>query len=358
MKLLYIADCKRRRDIGVYHKIMDQLEGFRYYGIDARLVGVSNDKKSKWRNICIKQDIDVLYIRYPMSDFSFICFLRKFKKERSLRKIIIELPTYPYEGEERLDNIISILKDRIFRKFLRFYVDRIVTFSLHPLIFGIKTIRSVNGLDFSQITIKKCDDKLQKSIDLIAVATMKMWHGYERIIEGLNIYYSNGGKHDIRLHLVGIGPEINKYKKLTKQYHLENYIVFHGQKEGRELDAVYDICDIGLVGFGYHRTGISLLSSIKTREYVAKGLPMVIAGRVDVLPAEKYDFVLEEPADETPINIEEMIKWYGNLVEKCCSKELLTREIRRVSLKKCDSKIVMKKLCRFLYGRNYEAGNL
>ena len=63
-------------------------------------------------------------------------------------RTVIEIPTYPYEAEGRTSlrgRVIQVL-DKIFRKKLKKYVDRIVTYSDDKMIFGIKTINTINGI--------------------------------------------------------------------------------------------------------------------------------------------------------------------------------------------------------------------
>lgn len=362
MKILYLAVFDRKRDIGVYHKIKDQLKGFGSNGIEARLVNISQSVSRVtflnhdlitvyygWENIRIDNDIEALYIRYNKSSFGMINFLRKFKAKRSDRKIIIELPTYPYDGESNKEEFLIDLEDKVCRRLLKRYVDRLVTYSTDREIFGIRTIRTINGINFDDVALREVQGSSDE-INMIAVASMKPWHGYERIIVGIKNYYHSGGRRKICLHLVGSGPEVPMYKQLVKQYGLEEQIKFYGVKEGEALQSLYNRCDVGLVGFGYYKTGIHLLSAIKTREYAAMGLPMVIAGRIDIFPASKYQFILEEAENGEPVNIERLIHWYDELYgADGLKKQEVAEMIRAIALKKCDSKITMKAISRYFY---------
>lgn len=118
-------------------------------------------------------------------------------------KIIIEIPTYPYKFEfiEKAKILLRkktcafakflmvILQDSIIKNFSVNYIDRIVTYSNDKLIWNTKTINISNAIDTSVISKKRVDCKSNFSnINLIAVSTLNHWHGYDRLIKGLEDY--------------------------------------------------------------------------------------------------------------------------------------------------------------------------
>lgn len=364
MKMLYIAAFNRRRDIGVYKKIMDQLKTFQQMGIEAKLVHLKQEATScfngklvclrqYWEDIQLNIDVDALYIRYVKSSYSFIRFLQRAKKINPKMKILIEIPTYPYEKEETKREWIITANDRIFRKIIRKYVDRIITFSDDRTIFNIKTIRAINGLNFSEITPRKILNDDNNRINVIAVASMKNWHGYDRMLEGLGQYYQKGGQREVNLYLVGDGPEIKNYRLLAKKYHITKHVLFCGNKEGEALDAIYDICDIGIVALGCHRKDLTRLSAIKSREYAAKGLPMMVSGYIDVFPADENDFIYTLPEDDSMVDIERLINWYDSIYGyNVKNKEAVAQRIRDIGFKRCDSTVALKPIYNFLMRKN------
>lgn len=112
-------------------------------------------------------------------------------------------------------------------------------------------------------------------IRLLAVATFQNYHGYERVIKGLAQYYDESAERKIELYLVGNGEEAIKYKKMVKQYDLEKSVQLCGRKTGSELDHIYDHMDMALGSFGMYKEKIYKSSSLKVREYLAKGMPVV-----------------------------------------------------------------------------------
>lgn len=76
------------------------------------------------------------------------------------------------------------------------------------------------------------------------------------------------------------------------------------------------------------------MKALKNREYCAKGLPMIFSE--NDLDFENANFVYKAPADESLIDINDVINWYGNL-------KVSSHEIREFS-KKFSWDIQMKKV--------------
>ena len=97
------------------------------------------------------QNYDFIYMRRPpYINPNFLRMLKKIKMEKPSIKIIMELPSYPYDKE--ISNLIHypiLLKDRLARRHLHKYVDRIATLNDDKEIFGIQTIKIKNGYDFA-----------------------------------------------------------------------------------------------------------------------------------------------------------------------------------------------------------------
>ena len=171
---------------------------------------------------------DACYIRYDFSDASFIKMLRCFRP--LCKKIILELPTYPYELENSIGilNKIEMQLDFYYRNRLHKYIDFIVTFyEGYKELFGIPVEVIPNGFDFSTMNLVH-SELPENAIHIIAVSSMREWHGYERIIRGLQNYYTMDDKENFVLHLVGNGRECGKYKELVERYNLQDHVIMEG----------------------------------------------------------------------------------------------------------------------------------
>lgn len=101
----------------------------------------------------------------------------------------MEIPTYPYD-QEFIDQKLNLCIDKIFRHDLCKQLNAIVTFSNDTVIFGQRTIRISNGIDFSSIPLRQQIHTMENELHLIGVAEIHFWHGFDRIINGLKEYYT------------------------------------------------------------------------------------------------------------------------------------------------------------------------
>ena len=228
------------------------------------------------------------------------------------KKIILELPTYPYDLEIKKDNIFTKL-DKKYRLNLYKYVDRIVTYSDDEEIFGIKTIKISNGIDIEKISIASKLKFNNNEINFISVAQIAFWHGIDRFILSMAEYYKNNPKEIIKFHIVGDGDKkiINNLKEIVRVNKLEEYVIFYGYKSGQKLDEIYSKSDIGVGGLAAFKQGLISGSALKNREYCAKGLPFIISYIDKGFNNQK--FVYQVSNDESLFDLNKIIDWYKNL---------------------------------------------
>lgn len=272
-----------------------------------------------------------IYIRKPALDKGIIIYLKAVKRKHPKAKVILELPTYPYYKEMQTDrwyNYPFIIKDYLSQKALKKYVDRIVTFSRDKQIFGIETIPIMNGIIVDEIRLRR-PKKDTSEIHLLAVASFQPSHGYERIIKGLKHYYNDNGHREIIIDMVGNGEELRRYKALTEKLQLTDRVRFHGPKYGSELDEYYDSADIGLGCFGLYKRKIWLSSALKTREYLAYGLPVVSGANEDIFTNAPSKYFLRFSNDSSPVDIEAIVRFYDRCYNSGRSYEKVTKDIRR-----------------------------
>jgi glycosyltransferase involved in cell wall biosynthesis len=262
-----------------------------------------------------EKNVKLIYVRYPFSEPFFIRFLKECKK-RSV-KVLLEIPTYPYDEEF---SAFKLFIDRVFRKYLHKYVDRVVAVSNHEEIFGIPTIRISNGIDIEEVKATSTSKKVH-AINLIGVANVSFWHGYDRVITGLYEYYKTNPDRKVYFHIVGGGAELESLKKLTETLGLSEFVIFHGPKHGEELDSLFDEAHIAIGSLGSHRKGLCAAAPIKTREYCARGIPFVISYD-DVDFPDDFPYMLKVPADESPVDIEQILQFYDRIKEKEFVKEM------------------------------------
>ena len=228
------------------------------------------------------------------------------------RRIIVEIPTYPYISE--LDKYpiqkrtyLKIL-DWVARKFCYKKVYKIATFSDDDEIFGVSTIKISNGSDFE--FIKKHHNKRKNEVlNFTFVGSLEFWHGVDRFISSLKIY----GINDVHFNIVGNGPMFTKILDIVNNdSYLSSVVTMHGNKFGSELLDIYTKTDIGVGSLGRHRTNLSSLQSLKNREYLMAGLPILYSTRDNSLPVN-LPFSYFCDSDESLIDIFKVKQWYDSL---------------------------------------------
>lgn len=258
---------------------------------------------------------DFLFIRYLASATpAFLVFLRKCKKY--VKKIVIEIPTYPYDGESSLT--LYAVKERISRKFMYHWVDRVLTFSTEKEIYRIPTIQISNAPAY-KLPLHEASP-LSSPIRFIAVANIAFWHGFDRFVQGVANYYSNGGNEKIHVTIVGGGDVkiIDDLKAQVKANSLQDVVQFVGSKDGDELTALFNNADIAIGCLGCHRKGIVQLKSLKNVEYAMRGIPFFYSENNTDFDNKPY--ILKVPADDSAIDMEAVISFVKNL--KMSAKEI------------------------------------
>lgn len=293
-----------------------------------------------------KHTYDGIYIRYVFDDPQFHRLLKALKKAGT--KILIEIPTYPYDAElkDTLENRIVLFLDRLYRKRMKKYVDVIAAISDKKLakIYGVPVVEIKNGVNFADISLAERNDKSKDAVNLVAVAGFAKWHAFERLINGIGEYRKNGGMRKILFHLVGDGPEIQVYKACIEKYGLEDQVILYGFKSGQELTDIYNTADIAVSSLGMHRIGLTSGQTLKSKEYGAKGLPVISEYDVTEYPRGKQ-YQLIVPMDESPLDVEKIIEMY-DLIE-ASNVKALREEIRKKVQSRSDIKVVMRPVARF-----------
>ncbi|WP_455664243.1 glycosyltransferase family 1 protein [Phocaeicola sp.] len=265
--------------------------------------------------------IDLVYVRSFHNANPFTIHLFKRLRKAGI-KIVMEIPTYPYDLEYIGFPFItrfSLQIDKLYRKLLAKQLNAIVTYSDEDSIFGQRTIKISNGIDFEALPVKKDNDQKTSVIHLIGVAEVHYWHGYDRLIDGLGKYYQAPHSIEIYFHIVGgIGPSemynskhAPGFHELIAHYHIEKYVVFHNQKFGEELNKLFDNADFAIGSLARHRSHIDKIKTLKNREYAARGIPFIYSETDEDF--DKMPYVMKAPADESAIDINRILQFYKRL---------------------------------------------
>lgn len=376
MTLLYVCYFDFLIARGIKKKILIQVQEFKNQGIKTILVykngeqlvidnmgqvetiDIGQGRTCKKMNShiveYIQERIDWLYVRYEaLGNISKL--ISTYKKRGS--KILLEIPTYPFKGEilgnikksVKIGKTFSAIKSLILFMEASFsvketvkYIDYIVTYSKDKEIWGVPTIVVSNGVDFN---INQMRDKknLGKAINIISVANNEEWHGYDRFLKGLGNYYFKRDAREIIYHCVGAGSAIDGYKKVAKEYGIEEKVVFYGNLELEELNEVFNKADIALDAMGRHRVGVEFNSTIKGKEYMAKGLPIISGVETELDDvAEMSPYYMRVSANEEPIDIDNVVRFYESIYVAGDSVISVSTKIRNIAKEKFSFDKVME----------------
>lgn len=313
-------------------------------------IDIKRDYKKAYEHMQVHNP-DYIYIRRTTADKGFLNFLRHIRETYPSCKIIIEIMSFPYDKEEFFSAIywLYYFKESLNRRKYKLYIDKFVTYSENTVIFGVDTIQTLNGIDVGAVAPASCKNR-SVGINLIAVAGMYRFHAYERLIYGLHDYNRKNGNRKIFIHLVGDGPELSKYKKITEKFQLEDQVIFYGKKYGKDLDEIYNDMDIAISSLGLFKLGVNRISSLKLNEYLAKGLPIVAGCDTVALTGKNSKYYLQFENNANPIDMDIIVDFYDRIYTSNSNREEIVRDIRQLAYETVDIAVAMKGIKEYITG--------
>lgn len=355
MRILFLIYHGFSEHSGISKKIHYQVKGLRENGHDVRLCYydfnseghrcryvngdiIKDYGSGAWAAICQRIDYSCIYDYCVREGIEFVyarCFqnanpwlISFFKKLRKAGiHAVTEIPTYPYDQEFKnfeWKMRMGLKVDQLFRKKLYQQMVALVTFSDAERIFGQRTIRISNGVDFDSIPLLNNDNVngndngngngVHRALHLIGVAEVHPWHGFDRLVAGLGEYK---GETPVYFHIVGgVHPNHmnNVFLPLIEKYHIKDNVIFHGTLFGDELTKVFNQCQFAIGSLGRHRSGITVIKTLKNREYATRGIPFIYSEQDSDFDNQPY--VLKASADESPIDIQRIVDFMGRFSMK------------------------------------------
>lgn len=305
----------------------------------------------------LSQGIKTVYIRFTSLDRRAIAFYSGLR-DRGI-KVIIEFYSHDLELEARktakrnmadrryyagIKGYVSLLINKHYFPRLRKCVDLIVTTTQAGDLYGVPTINVVNGTDTDTFKARK---KVKNGYDfnIISVAMISPWHGYDRALRGMSEYYRGGGEVNILYSVIGEGVEKNNLERLTKRLKLQDHVVFTGIKLNDELDRYYDAADVALEMLAGFRRTRGQISSIKMAEYFSKGIPVVYAADEKLYSGSMGDYCHWVKNDDSPVDIAGIINFCGSLHK---TNHHVEEDMHRIASEKFDWSFTMKDLIEFI----------
>ena len=319
-KLLYIMKYATDEDFNLKMKFDGQLKAFEHMGYQVYYIGYDRKyfyliRGEKKRIIgktyfslpsyihtffFIEQNRLIMKLMKRMK-FDYVywrsapCWYSSYKAAACIKKyggkLIYEFPTFLKTKEKALSRLralfgfyAAVWQNKVDKK-----VDCFVMMGddVGGQYKGKSAVNIDNGINVANIPIRHFTPD-SESVHLLALASMSYWHGYDRLIKAIAEYQ---GDQKVILHMVGgnSGGSLEDWKKLAYDLKVTDQVIFHGQMSGKELDDMFDLCDLGINSLALYRKDANSSSELKSREYAARGLPFVRSVDDKVLDSASED---------------------------------------------------------------------
>jgi glycosyltransferase involved in cell wall biosynthesis len=339
MRAIFIAYSTFDQTKGISKKIQTQVEALRKNGLSIELCHYLEDNGCRYWAIdgspiakigsginaylrylyylkpveeyILKNKIELVYLRYVHNATPWMLSFFKNLKRHGV-KIIMEIPTFPYDGEYTNCKMwlkLPIALEHYSRNKFHKYVDFIVTFSNDKSIFKVPTINLSNAIDFKSIPLSTKIER-NNEIHMVGVANLMFWHGYDRLICGLSEYYKKEQNYNVVFDIVGGGSLMNELKQLAYDKGVSEHVIFHGLQYGDKLDDIVGNADMCVGCLACHRKGIEEVKSLKNVEYAVRGIPFMYSEKNDDFDDKSY--VYKARPDESAIDIDNVIQWLNS----------------------------------------------
>ena len=178
-------------------------------------------------------------------------------------------------------------------------------------------------------------------IFLKGAVTHADFNGLDRLFKGMASY---SGPYQIKLKLYG--RNLENERRLIDELGIKNMVETLEYINQTDVNAILDTIDIGVGALGVHRKGLLSTTTIKSREYFARGLPFFYGHQDPDLSghAELLNMCKEFPANDLPIDVSELILWY----EKISTDRNLPDTMHTYAVNHLDYKIKMQRLTEYL----------
>lgn len=292
---------------GVMKKINNTVKAAQNIGLQAEHKAYLSTDKFKSFKALLRDDADIIFIRFSFFVQTLLFPIFLIKRIQGV-KFVIDVPTPRYivlnemRGNKNKNFRLKIFLNYIFGSWVLFPASLIIQYAEESNFFSFglrkKMLKMGNGILIDDSIKIVPQEKQENKINLIAVASIAFWHGYDRLLKAMALAKQKNPDIEINLNLVGDGELLPELKKLADELKLNAHVRFSGALYGQELEAAYESMNIGVASLGLSRIGLDEASVLKTREYIAKGLCVIATGKDPDFPEDSpYRFLV--PNDES-----------------------------------------------------------
>lgn len=266
---------------------------------------------------------DVLFVRSLGRSNFYLIFSFLIARLRK-KKIVIEVPTPNKTGIREIYNsggrywrkIRDIILLILIGPIPYWFANKIVIYADDHNWFTVgcnsKVLKIGNGVDLEKIPSRTMMPPWPaETIELVGVASVNFWHGYDRVIRAIKRFNTSHVGYDINFNIIGDGPKLKDLKSLVNELNIKKNVHFAGFVIGDELQNYYSNAHFGVGSLALFRKGLQEASEIKAREYSAAGIPFIATGTDPDFPNNTSFRIMVKNEEE----IESLIKVFKSIDE-------------------------------------------
>ncbi len=304
---------------------------------------------------CISEHIDpdkydILVLRYSKADlFCFSPFFKRIAEKTVTEHHTKELPEARTYQSMFLQKILTLgmetfLGPRILGRCVGLLAisDEVKNYELRRIGSPLPARTVTNGVYVDDVPFTRHARYDGKKLNLLCIATtFDAWHGLDRILAGLDEY----GSRRPFVHLKVVGSVREQDRRLAGRLAGSRAakIDFLGRLYGHELEEIFKTVHAAFSSLALFRNGMHEGCALKTREYLARGLPFII-GHDDPDLREPQPFFLRISPDDSPVDMDEVVAF----AERTLRCEEIPERMRRFAADNVDWKIKVQQMWDFL----------
>ena len=327
MKILYITEQDLNNNSGISQKVRSQSEIWRKANHDVTIINFNSlrgDENSKKRTILpshISSFLSVwingyLLLRLTKKENFDLIYSRSFLWSIFWNLIGQKIPII-FEINGDIDRELKA------RSYLTYLYNKLTSPMMMLACRGLVCVSHELSLKYSLLPIPKKviangypvqeinpAPLSTEEVRLVFIGNYREWYGVDKIITLAKEF------PDWTIHLIGEIPQDHKYPNL----------IYHGQLSHIDAKKIIANCDIGISSLALHRIPLSEASPLKSREYLALGLPIIISYDDTDLMGITLPFILNLPNTEK--NVELNLQHIREFILYCKNNMNLRNEIK------------------------------
>lgn len=337
MRIAYLVHLNLGPESGVFKKIICQASAWNERGHTVKLFVITREKNVATSITGSYSEVDVAEYAPGISARSIHSRLQAFSNAAKLvsdwkpdivytrqdlhyRPIIEVAKCFPLVVEINTNDLKELALGRKLNWFYHLFTRRFILKSATGYVFVSKELSALpsyskyrkpfvvigNGIALDKIAPLSAPRRSGVRLVFIGHSGCP-WHGVDKIIDLAR------ARPDWHIDIVGIAPD--------SVHHTPKNVTYHGPMSRNEYVRVLAEADCALGTLALYRAGMSEASPLKTREYLAYGLPVII-GYQDTDFPNGADFLLQIPnrSDSIEVSLDEIdefvSKWKGKRVPR------------------------------------------